>query len=148
MDVHHYDDHLLSSVTNDIDQKVLLKAAELQGSGRLHDAALQYDGLQKSRDKPGLYIYEARLLLMKGHFQKASSLLDNIIGPVTSITSSPAEALILLMKVYCDVFLYLELQEAIDTAREVRKIWLEPEATDKEPITDTNVCASDFMKGN
>lgn len=137
-----YCNHLLSSVTNDGDQKILLKAAELQGSGRLHDALLQYDSLKESRNIQGVVIYETRLLLMKGDFRKASSRLDNIICPSTNIASSPTEALILLLKNYCKVFLYLELQEAIDVARKARQIWLEPEVAGREPLTDTHVCSS------
>ncbi|KAF8858737.1 hypothetical protein BDZ45DRAFT_743164 [Acephala macrosclerotiorum] len=145
--VNSYDNHLLGSVTNDGDQKILLKATELRGSGRLHDAALQYDSLQESRDIPGVVIYETRLLLMKGDFRKASSRLDNIIGRDTNIASSPIEALILLMKVYCNVFLYLELQEAIDAARKVRQIWLEPEAAERELFTDTYVLLEYYYQG-
>ncbi len=141
--VNSYDNHLLGNITNDADQKALLTAAELQGSGRLHDAVLQYDSLQESRNIPGVVIYEARLLLMKGDFQKASSRLNSIIGTDTDIASSPTEALILLMKVYCNAFLYLQLQEAIDAARKVRKRWLELETTESELFTDTHVCASD-----
>lgn len=138
--VNSYDNHLLSSVKSDGDQNILLKAAELQASGRLHDAVLQYNILQESRDIPGVIIYEVRLLLMKGDFQKASSRLDNIISSDTNIASSPTEALILLMKVHCEVFLYLKLQEATDTARKVRQMWLEPEPAERGQFTDTYAC--------
>ncbi|KAE8443212.1 hypothetical protein EG329_002080 [Mollisiaceae sp. DMI_Dod_QoI] len=145
--VNSYDNHLLGNITNDADQKALLTAAELQGSGRLHDAVLQYDSLQESRNIPGVVIYEARLLLMKGDFQKASSRLNSIIGTDTDIASSPTEALILLMKVYCNAFLYLQLQEAIDAARKVRKRWLELETTESELFTDTHVLLEYYYQG-
>ncbi|KAF1994665.1 hypothetical protein P154DRAFT_581613 [Amniculicola lignicola CBS 123094] len=142
-----YDQHLLSHVTNKCDQNIIVRAAELQSHGRLHDAALQYENLQESRSVSGVVVYESRLLLMKGDFKKASSTLDKIIGPTTKITSSPTDALIILMKAHCNCFLHLHLQEAVDTARAVWEAWLGPAEVDKAPLTDTHVLLEYYYQG-
>ena len=121
-----YCGHLLSGVANKEDQNVLLKAAELQRSGRMQDAVYEYESLLASRSIPGVLIYKIRLMLMKGDFRYASSTLEGMIDPKMDVASSPLDALILLLKCHCDVFTLLKLQEAVDMARQVRQIWLEP----------------------
>jgi hypothetical protein len=121
-----YEGHLLSSVANKEDQNVLLRAAELQRSESMQDAVHEYENLLASRSIPGVLIYKIRLMLMKGDFRNASSSLEDMIDPKMDLASSPLDALILLLKCHCDVFIHLKLQEAVDMARQVRQIWLEP----------------------
>jgi hypothetical protein len=141
-----YESHLLSSVTNKEDQNVLLRAAELQCSGRKHDARLEYENLTPaSRSIPGISIYEIRLMLMKGDFRAASSRLEDIIGQA-DLGTSPLDALMLLMKSHCDVFTQIKLQEAVNVARQVRRVWLEP--MEIHDVTDTFVGGTYFLSLN
>jgi hypothetical protein len=47
------------------------------------------------------------------------------------------------LKSQCDVFSDLKLQEAVNTAREVRRVWLE--ATEMDSVTDTFVSGYFFV---
>ena len=133
-----YTNHLLHSVTNKQDQNVLLRAADLQGAGRMQDALFEYHNLTtESRSLPGPSVYEIRLLFMKGDFRLASSRLKEVVNPKADLKTSPLDALVLLLKCHCEAFTELKLQEAVDVARQVRRIWLEPLQMDG--ITDTFV---------
>ena len=132
-----YEGHLLSKVANKEDQNVLLKAAEMQRCGRMQDAVHEYENIVASRSIPGVLIYKIRLMLMKGDFRNASSTLEDMIDPKMDLASSPLDALIILLKHHCDVFIHLKLQEAVDVARQVRQIWLEP--IEAVSATDTYV---------
>lgn len=139
-----YDDHLLSRVTNKEDQKVLLKVAEFQCNGCKRDALLEYENLTPaSRSMPGISIYETRLLLMKGDFRTASCRLADMIGPNIDLATSPVDGLLLLLKSQCEVFSDLKLQEAVNTARHVRRVWLE--FKDMESVTDIFVSRNYFV---
>lgn len=140
----NYEGHLLNNITNKDDQRILLKAAEFQYSGRMKEALLEYGKLTAAtRRIPGVCIYETRLMLVKGDFQKASCRIDEIIDPKVELHSSPVDALSLLLKYYCDVFIHLKLQEAVDVARQIRQVWLEPIEIDD--VTDNSVSGCSFI---
>lgn len=82
-------------------------------------------------------------MLMKGDFQKASCRIDEIIDPKVELHSSPVDALSLILKYYCDVFIHLKLQEAVDVARQIRQVWLEPMEIDD--VTDNSVSGTNFI---
>ena len=139
-----YENHLFSSVTNEEDQNILLRTAELHCSGRKRDAFLEYENLTLvSRSMPGTCIYEIRLMLLKGDYRMASSRLVDIISPTAGPDTSPLDALIFMLKSQCDVFTDLKLQEAVNMARQVRRIWLEPLEIDN--ITDITVSRTYFL---
>jgi lipopolysaccharide biosynthesis regulator YciM len=140
----NYEGHLLSNITNENDQSVLLKAAEFQCSERVQEALFEYGRLTiATRRIPGASIYEVRLMLMKGDFQKASSRIDEIIDPNTDLRSSTLDALLILLKCYCGIFIHLKLQEAVDVARQVRQVWLDP--IEINDMTDNFVSGTTFV---
>jgi hypothetical protein len=139
-----YGDHLFSSVTNEGDQNILLRTAELHCSGRKRDALREYENLtQASRSMLGTCIYEIRLMLLKGDYRVASSRLVDIISSKVGLGTSPLDALIFMLKSQCDVFTDLKLQEAVDMARQVRRVWLEPLEIDN--VTDIIVSRTCFL---